>query len=311
MHEQALLEKSGRDFLSKQERREAREAARDQAEREARDGRFNRMHQYQMLWDLERKQVFLAATSPGVVDRFGLLFKETFDRPLTAACAGELASRYAGKASLVGALEDIRPAQFVRPPEGLEPKTEDAPTDEARNRDYLGREWLTWLWYLARREEIEETPASDGGEAVIRFEKTMQMDCAYNVTGSVAVKSDDPSHMAESAAALASGKIPLRAGLQIVYGNEAYACGLRADVMHFSSVMLPPPPPDAESPRVIFEERIAHLRLFNDAVEASFEDFMKHRLSSRWPKLLSAIRAWIVNAETGASEGRGGVSGVA
>jgi hypothetical protein len=69
IHEQALLEKSGREFLSRQERREAREAARDQAEKEARAGRFRRMRQVPMLWDLTRNQVYLAATAPAVVDR--------------------------------------------------------------------------------------------------------------------------------------------------------------------------------------------------------------------------------------------------
>lgn len=302
MHEQALLEKSGREFLTKAERREARDAARDQAEREARDGRFLRMRAYAALWDLERSEVLLGATAPAVVERFGTLFRETFGHGLVPASSGELASRFAAEANLTGAYEDLRPSQFVRPPEGFESSSDGkTPGDEARCRDYLGTEWLLWLWYTARREEIEAAPAG-GDDAVVRFEKMLQLDCAFHATGTVSIRSDDPSHTPEAAAALAVGKTPIRAGLQIAHGGEAFACAVRADVMHFSGVVLPPPPPEMKNRRAIFEERIGHLRSFNDAVEASFREFLRLRLSSRWPKTLAAIRAWILSSRSAGTE---------
>ncbi|MGB9625922.1 MAG: hypothetical protein ACPMAQ_13790 [Phycisphaerae bacterium] len=302
MHEQALLEKSGREFLSRQERREAREAARDQAEKEAKAGRFRRMRQYPMLWDLARNQVYLAATAPAVVDRFAVLFQETFGHALTAATAGELASRFAGAARLTGAYEELRPAQFTTPPDGAELDRSAAPGDESRSKDYLGTEWLTWLWYRSRHEEVEVAPSNGGDEAVERFEKSLQLDCPYGMTGSVSLRTDDPSHSPEAVAALTTGKLPVRAGLQIVHRGEAYACTVRGDRMHFSGVLLPAAA-EPGNPRVLFEERTARLRDFLDAVSASYNGFLKQRLSSRWPKLLAAIRAWIATGSPVGADG--------
>jgi len=301
MHEEALLEKSGREFLTRQERREARESARDQAEKEARAGHFRRMRQYAVLWDLPRNQVFLGATSPAVVERFASLFHQTFDRSLTPASSGELASRYAAAARLSGAYDDVRPSQFTRPPEGTEAGHSCAPPDESRSKDFLGTEWLTWLWYRCRYEGIEETEI-DGEEAVVcRFEKSAQLVCAYGLTGSLALRSDDPAHAPESRAAMATGKLPVRAGLQIVHRGQAFACVVRGDVMHFSAVQLPAAQ-DGANPRAVFEERTGHLRDFVDAVSASYGEFLRQRLSSRWPKRLAAIRGWIA---AGAGEAKG------
>lgn len=302
MHEQALLEKSGREFLSKQERREARDAAKNQADKEAKAGRFRRMRQHPVLWDLRRNQVYLAATAPAVVDRFAVLFKETFGHALTAASSGEMASRFAGAVKLSGMYDELRPAQFANPPEGADLEPAFAPGDEARSKDYLGTEWLMWVWYKSRHEEIEVAPANGGDEAIARLEKTLQLDCPYKMTGSVAIRTDDPSHCPEAAAGLSTGKLPIKAGLQLVHHGEAYACGVRGDLMHFSGVLLPLGA-EPDNPRVLFEERTAKLRDFTDAVSVSYDEFLKQRLSSRWPKLLAAVRAWIATGSLAGSDG--------
>ncbi len=310
LHEQAILAQSGREFLSRQERREAREAAKNQAGKEAKAGRFRRMRQYAVLWDLHRNQVYLGATSPAVVERFGVLFKETFGRTLTAASAGEMASRFAAGAKLGGAYEELRPAQFTRPPEGADAERGFLPEEESRSKDFLGTEWLAWLWYRARHEGAEETAADGDDEAVVRFEKSLQLDCPYKVTGSVSVRGDDPAHMPESVAGLATGKLPTRAGVQIVHRGEAYAGAVRGDVMHFSGVTLPTSPEPA-SPRAVFEDRTARLRDFVDAIAASYHEFLRARLSSRWAKQLAAIRAWIATGGDPPLAGNDALPGVA
>lgn len=292
LHEQAILAQSGREFLTKQERREARDAAKNQADKEARAGRFRRMHQYAMLWDLRRRELYFGSASPAAVERFAALFKETFGHALTAATAGEMASRFAAEARLSGAYEELRPSLFVKPPEEHEQERTFTPPDESRSRDYLGTEWLMWLWYRARHEGTEETPGEGAEESLVRFEKSLHLDCAFKLTGAVSVRGDDPAHMPESLAGLASGKLPVRSGLQIVHRGEAYACAVRADVMHFSGVQLPAAS-EPVSPRVLFEERTARLRDFTDAVAASYQEFLRVRLSARWPRQLAAIRAWI------------------
>ncbi|MBN1491655.1 MAG: hypothetical protein JXA69_17210 [Phycisphaerae bacterium] len=302
MHAEAILAKTGRDYLNKQERREAKQAAKDQAERDAKSGTYRRMRQFGVLWDLSRGEVYLGATSPSVVDRFTALFRDTFDCTVTAASSGELAARFAATGGMHAAYEDLRPAQFIDPPSDAESPRSLAPGDEGRSKDFLGTEWLVWLWYASRHEGTAIVEDEDE-ETLVRFEKALQLDCAFGVTGSTGVRADDPILRPEAAAALASGKVPIRAGLQLVQHGEVYGGTVRGDVMHFSGVQLPPVSADATNARVIFEERTGQLRDFNDAVEASYRAFLRQRLSSRWSKALGAIRGWIAaGATAGAGE---------
>ena len=108
LNEQATLEASGREVLTKEDRLEARDQARSRADREAAAGMHRRMKHYPVLWDLARNDLYLGATSPTVVDRFVLLFDTTFERALTPASAGTLASRWASRVGWSGSLSELK-----------------------------------------------------------------------------------------------------------------------------------------------------------------------------------------------------------
>src|SRR5687768_10262734 len=68
INEQAMLEASGRQFISKAERREAREQALARADMESRSGTYRRMKQVPIFWDLKRNEVYLGSAGSAVVD---------------------------------------------------------------------------------------------------------------------------------------------------------------------------------------------------------------------------------------------------
>lgn len=294
--EAAMLEASGREFLSKSERREAREQARSRAADEARAGAFRRMKQVPVFWDLPRNNVYLGTGASSTVDQFMLLFHRTFGRGLVPASAGEVAARWAVRSGEASAFDNCRPAHFVNPPAGAEPDDEILNPGEGQSRDFLGTEWLTWLWYTAQVES-PEIPVPHGPAVTVLFERTLQLECAFRLSGSTTVTADGPTRLPEATAALASGKRPVRAGIQVAVQGDVYGLSVRGDGMNFSGLRVPQPE-EATHPRAVFESRLEHLRHFMEAVDALYAAFLKRRLSTKWPQLLGAIRHWIAGLQS-------------
>lgn len=288
-NEQALLEASGREFLSKSERRQAREEALSRADSEARSGAFRKMKQVPVFWDLKRNEVYLGSTGTTVAEPFMTLFRLTFGPLLVPVSSGELAGRWAAHAGEARAFDDCKPAYFVQPPDGA--AGDDDFENEGRGKDFLGTEWLVWLWYTSQIENPQITTAL-GQSVTVLFEKSLQLECAFGITGKLAVQADDPTRLPEATVALAEGKRPIRVGLQVAAAGESFGLSLRGDVMHYSGVQLPAPE-DAASPRAVFEDRVEKLRDLIQACDDLFTAFMRKRLSSRWPQALNAMRAWI------------------
>ncbi len=296
-NERAMLQATGREFLSRTERREAREQALARAEQEARAGAFRRMKSIPVFWDFRRGEAYLGTAATTAIDAFATLFQETFDLAAVPLSAGELAARWSARAGENRYFEDCRPAFFVPPPEGVDPAEGPPIGDEARSRDFLGTEWLTWLWYAAEVESAEIAVAPGRAVAVF-FEKALDLKCTFNLNGAISVRAEDPAGLPESRVALAGGKHPVRAGLQVASGGESFGLALRGDAMSCSGIRLSPPT-EASTPRDVFEDRMQKLRELIEALDGLYGVFLRRRLSSRWPQTLNAIRNWAAAGAAG------------
>lgn len=295
INEETMLEAGGREFLSKAQRREAREQAKSRADAEARSGAFRRMKQVQVFWDLKRNEVYLNGTSVSLADDFMMLFRQTFDVGLTPISSGELAARWSARSGDVRSFDDCEPAHFVSPPDGGWDDDVEGGQDSSR-KNFLGTEWLTWLWYASHVESPEiDTPA---GPVTVMFDRGLQMDCAFKMSGSMSLTAEGPTRLPEAAVALAGGKRPVRASLQTSVHGDLFGLALRGDVMNYGGIRLPALEETA-TPREIFEERIEKLRDLLQAMDGLYFAFLKKRLSSKWPAQLNAIRTWIASARAG------------
>ncbi len=300
MNEQAMLEASGRDFLSKAERREAREQAKSRAEAEAKAGNFRKMTTIPVFWDVTRGIAYLGSAGSKAVDHFIMLFRETFDRTVDPAGSGEMAARWSALSGDARAFDDAEPAHFVNPPDGAETASETAEFADNRAKDFLGTEFLSWLWYTSHVESPDITVRL-GESVTVLFDKTLQLECAFKVSGKAALTADAPTRLPEAVVALAGGKRPIRAGLQIAVQGDVFAFSLRGDAMNWSGLQVPPPE-DVSTPRAVFEDRIEKLRTISEAVSDLYTAFLKRRLSAKWSQTLSAMRSWIASGRHASSE---------
>ena len=159
-------------------------------------------------------------------------------------------------------------------------------------KDFLGNEFLLWLWHEAdARTGI--IPTEKAGDVTIYIDRSLDLDCAYGQTGRDTLKGDGPSRMPEARDALRSGKLPRKAGMIIDAGRQQYSFTLNAEGLSFGAAKLPDVE-EAETPRVVFEERVSLFRDLCGAIDGLFETFLKLRGSSGWEGHVNGVRRWIM-----------------
>jgi hypothetical protein len=264
---------------SARQKKEAREAAQQRLEAEAKDGRFTRRKAYPLLWDGRSNHLLIGTTSAGVLDHTLRLFQETFGCPLEQADAGRRA--------LLGVRgdADLRPSGFV--PSGA--PAEVAWATDAANPIHLGNEFLLWLWFVLECEG-DSLSLGDGSEVAVMMAKTLLLECPRGVSGSETIRSAGPTKLPEARRAVQAGKLPRQAGLILVRHSAQYELTLQAETLAVSAAKLPPA---VEKDRAALEERIGRIRHLGETVDLLYDAFAKRRLGAGWAAELGRVQRWL------------------
>jgi len=290
MEEEAVAKTNPSGFISKNQKRDVKETIRAKLDDELRTGRFRRSKLVPILWDLPSQTLYCNASAASA-EKLMEIFERTFGLTLLPISAGVLALRILEPKHRRRDYEDLRPTRFAHGPEGEGQKPEYPWVAKgAEPKDFLGNEFLTWLWHEA--DERTGSIETEAGEATIFFDRALDLDCAYGQTGRDSLRGDGASRMPEAMDGLRSGKVPRKAGLLLDANNLQYSLTLSAESFAFGSLKLPEVE-DAENPRVLLEERVAMLRDFCRSFDAMFASFLKTRASSSWDGQAGAIRKWI------------------
>lgn len=287
LEEDALRQSSGRAFLNRAEQRQAKEKARLRAEQEARGGQFRRIVAYPVLIDLEHQTVYFAALSAPAADRLMQLFYDTFGRGLTPVNPEQAAGRVLERSGDARKLESLTPFVLVPPPGAAH---EAATQNTAGDASFLGKEFLTWLWY---HTDADEGPLKvrSGDEITVMIDKVLRMKCDFGLTGTTAITADGPANLPEARAALGSGKQPASMGL--VLGSPLGEMRLTLDGPRLAVAGLVLPEDDSEDdPRARLERRFELTADAAHLLDALFEVFVLLRTGRNWPRELRSLSAW-------------------
>ena len=288
----ALAAANPSGFISKAQKRDAKETVRAKLEDEIRSGQHRRSKVIPVLWDLAEGTVYSPATG-AAEDTLREIFARAFGVEMSPLTAGSSACQMLAEVGRTRDYEDLVATRFVRGPEG-EGRQPEYPwvAKGVEPKEFLGNELLLWLWHLADTLMGNIPVAGSLKEIAIFFDRTLELDCAYGQTGRDALRGDGPTKMPEAHDALKSGKLPRKAGLIISVAGEQFALALSADRLAISSLKLPDVEADTE--RELFEGRLAHLRTVTAAVDALFAFFLADRTGHRWENRVAGIRKWIV-----------------
>lgn len=170
--------------------------------------------------------------------------------------------------------------------------------DILREKAFLGREFLTWLWFKSEQS---------GGRIEIRANRVMEvlfldrmtLDLAETETAQVVSVRGGQSELREGMAALREGKKIEEARISIRSTDNDFTMVFKATWFSFGSfrtpAILPPEGEDSEEDaEATFLEKISLVEEAMDNVDALFEDFIRLRISEQWETVeLPAIRKWV------------------
>ena len=182
---------------TKAQRQEAKEAVEARCEEEAQSGRFRRMQQLPVLWDARESILYFGGSSATAGEQCCDLSRRAFDIKLERLTAGRRAQEWAAEAKRRKALEEVVPSPF---------RPGDARADiawwnnEAGNFDFLGNEFLLWLWW--RWETQSDTMAlPDESEVTGMFARTLSLAVSPGRVG----QGDDHRRVAGASAGSGAG----------------------------------------------------------------------------------------------------------
>ena len=270
---------------SARQRREARMLAKERLETEAKDGRYLRRKAIPLLWDAPSGELIVATTSATALDRLHTLFKQTFERGIEPLGAGRQAFAQAEATGQARAVDDAAPTAFV-------PSQDHsvAWTPDENNRDFLGNEFVLWLWFTLENES-DTIGLGDKSEVAVMLARTLVLECPRGQTGRESISSDGPTKLPEALRAIQAGKLPRKVGLTLVRHDHTYELTLHAESLAVTGARLPLP--EAEDERARHEERVTQLRHLLETLDLLYAAFLERRLGEAWSKETARMKKWL------------------
>jgi hypothetical protein len=288
----ALSAENPSGFPSGRQKREAKEIARERLEQEAKDGRYTRRKTVPVLWDAKSNEVLFGATALTHVERLAAHFKQTFALQLEAITAGRRAYQLAELHQRTRHVDDSSPSAFIP---GVTPEDVIWIADED-SRDFLGNEFLLWLWFQSEGES-DTVSVADRSEITFMIARTLTLECPRGQTGHETITHEGPSRLPEAKRAIQSGKLPRKLGLTLVRNDQQYELTLHAETLAVGSAKLPVPPEDVTESRARLEHRVDQLRDLIETVDLLYDTFGKARFGKEWPDTLSRMQRWLARDE--------------
>jgi hypothetical protein len=285
----ALAKANPSGMPSARQKREAKEAARERLEHEAKDGRFRKRKCIPVLWDAATNEVLFGATSLSHVDRLTNLFGMTFGHDLEAVTAGRLAYRLADLRQQTRTVDDSVPSAFV-------PGASDdvAWIADEGSRDFLGNEFLLWLWFSLDADSDTVT-LMDKSEATLMLARTLTLECPRGQTGHETISHEGPARLPEARRAIQSGKLPRKAGLTVVRHDSQFDLTIHAETLAVSGAKFPPP--GEANARARLDERADQLRHLIETLDLVYDAFCAVRFGKAWPDTLTRMQRWLQREE--------------
>jgi len=283
---EALIANNPSGKPSFRQKREAKESARDRLEHEAKDGRFLKRKTIEVIWDRLTNEIYFGTTSVTNIDRLMTLFKNTFDVEFEGITAGRRAYHLAELHQRTRNVDDASPSPFIP---GLSPTDVAWIPDEA-SRDFIGNEFVLWLWYYT--EVVGDSiKLNDDSEVVVMLARTLTLECPRGQTGHETITHEGPTRLPEAHRAIQAGKMPRKVGMTLVRHSAQYEFTFHAETLGIGGAKLPPS--EEEDDRARLDERATRLRDLIETLDLLFDAFGQVRFGSDWPKELAKMQKWL------------------
>jgi hypothetical protein len=165
--------------------------------------------------------------------------------------------------------------------------------DEA-SRDFVGNEFLLWLWYQCDRDSAT-FKLLDGSEATVFLARTLTLECPRGMTGHETITFEGPTRLPEAMRAIQGGKLPRKCGLTLVRHDVQYEFTLHAETLAVGAAKIPAP--EEEDDRAWLEARAQQIRDLIETLDLLFDVFGQERFAGDWMKHLAKMQKWLSRDE--------------
>jgi hypothetical protein len=187
-------------------------------------------------------------------------------------------------------VDDAAPSAFVP---GLSSSKVEWCLDET-SRDFLGNEFLLWLWYYLDNE-ADTLHLADKSEVALMISRSLMLECPRGQTGRETISSDGPNRLPEARRAIQAGKLPRKVGLTLVRHDQAYELNLSAEQLAVGGCKMPAPEESEERARLV--ERVGQVRHLIETLDLIFDAFVARRASDEWSDELGKMQKWLQREE--------------
>ncbi|NUN14667.1 MAG: hypothetical protein HUU55_13635 [Myxococcales bacterium] len=156
---------------------------------------------------------------------------------------------------------------------------------------FLGKEYLTWLWY---RSDSNQGRFQLEGSAYLEvwFDDKLVLDTAVEKVKEVnSIRGEAPTETAEAKAAIRMGKKVADARLRVIKDGREWMCNIKGEELALSGVKVPAVLSRDEDEQVL--ERLGLIEELEGVLDGLYAQFMNIRLDSeQWAAELATIQAW-------------------
>ena len=169
-------------------------------------------------------------------------------------------------------------------------------SDHIKRTEFLGGEFITWLWYREEAQAGIFDLGGDLGQIEVNFEDRLTMSSAALDEQEDSFKGGRPSSSIEAKMALRLGKLARQAKIRITQGEQEWLLTLKEAPLMMSAIKLPEIM--TKGGQTQFFERMFLLEHLERLYKALFQTFLEERLSEQWAKeVLPKIRQWVADGE--------------
>lgn len=163
------------------------------------------------------------------------------------------------------------------------------------NRAFLGREFLTWLWFKSETQNHKLTIGNYGTFHLYIDDKIVLSSTSGSVREN-SLKGGTPAYAFEAGSALGTGKLVHEAKFILQDAERQWSFSILGEDLSLRNVRLPSIS-EADSQAHI-TQRISSSTLLTNIIDELFKNFMDLRISDHFHNELTNIREWIDNKVT-------------
>jgi hypothetical protein len=161
------------------------------------------------------------------------------------------------------------------------------------NRTFLGREFLTWLWYwLESRNNVVDVPGERS--CYLYINDKIVLSSASGPVREHSMKGGTPAMAMEAKQAVLGGKLVTEANFLMKQDKAQWTWSMKSDDLVLRNVRLPAVA--AEEAERYLGARLAHIETLKDLNNHLFQQFCALRFSKGFRTVHNQITTWAADA---------------